>query len=329
MVELEGPEGHISIMDPAPPRLKLLSAFASVYIIWGSTYLAIRIAIETIPPLLMAGIRFMIAGTVMYLWGRLRSNEKPTKVHWKSAAIIGLMLLLIGNGGLSWSEQLIPSGIAALLVAVSPLWFILIDWMQGGVRPTAGVFIGLALGTLGIAILVDPADLVGGGEVSAIGAAVLLGSSICWAFGSFYSRRAVLPSSPALANGMEMLVGGVALLLAGSLAGELKDFHVADITGRSVTAVAYLVVFGSIIGFSSYVWLFRVTTPTRASTYAYVNPVIAVLIGWLVGGEELPARVALAAILIIAAVAAITIFGTRKRSDAMEKLKVGAPEKDG
>lgn len=308
-------------MDPAPPRLKLLAAFASVYVIWGSTYLAIRIAIESIPPLLMAGFRFIIAGTVMYLWGRLRTNEKLTKVHWKSAAIVGLMLLLVGNGGLSWSEQLIPSGIAALLVAVSPLWFILIDWMQGGVRPTAGVFIGLALGTLGIAILVDPADLVGGGEVNAIGAVVLLGSSICWAFGSFYSRKAVLPASPALANGMEMLIGGVALVLVGALVGELKEFHAAHVTGRSLWAVAYLVVFGSIIGFSSYVWLFRATTPTRASTYAYVNPVIAVLVGWLVGGEELPARVVLAAIFIIAAVAAITIFGTRKQSEAMENLK--------
>ncbi len=316
-------------MDPVPPRLKLLSAFASVYIIWGSTYLAIRIAIESIPPLLMAGFRFIIAGTVMYLWGRLRSKERPTKVHWKSAAIIGLMLLLVGNGGLSWAEQVIPSGIAALLVAVSPLWFILIDWMQGGVRPTSGVFIGLALGTLGIAVLVDPADLVGGGEVNAIGAAVLLGSSICWALGSFYSRHAVLPASPALATGMEMLVGGVALLLVGAVAGEYKDLHLADITGRSLMAVAYLVVFGSIIGFSSYLWLFRATTPTRASTYAYVNPVVAVLIGWFVGGEELPARVAFAAVFIIAAVAAITIFGTRKSSDAMQKLKMEAPEKEG
>jgi drug/metabolite transporter (DMT)-like permease len=198
--------------------------------------------------------------------------------------------------------------------------------MQGGVRPTAGVFIGLAFGTLGIAILVDPADLVGGGEVNAIGAVVLLGSSICWAFGSFYSRRAILPTSAALANGMEMLIGGVALLLIGAAVGELKGFDIANVTSRSLSAVAYLAVFGSIIGFSSYVWLFRATTPTRASTYAYVNPVIAVLIGWLVGGEELPARVALAAVLIVAAVAAITIFGTRKQSKAMEKLKLGSTE---
>ena len=305
-------------MHLPPPRLKLLSAFASVYIVWGSTYLAIRFAIETIPPLLMAGFRFLIAGSMMYAWGRLRSKERPTRIHWKSAAIVGLMLLLIGNGGLSWSEQLIPSGIAALLVAVSPLWFILIEWMQGGTRPTAGVFIGLALGTLGIAILVDPADLVGGGEVSALGASVLLVSSVCWAFGSFYSRRAKLPSSPALANGMEMLIGGVGLILVGIFAGEMNDLHLANVTTKSLLAVAYLVVFGSIIGFSSYIWLFRSTTPTRASTYAYVNPVVAVFIGWLVGGEQLPTRVVLSAVLIIVAVAAITVFGTRKSSKALK-----------
>jgi drug/metabolite transporter (DMT)-like permease len=312
-------------MHSSPPRLKLISAFASVYVVWGSTYLAIRLAIETIPPLLMAGFRFIIAGSIMYVWGRVRTKERPTRVHWKSAAIVGLMLLLVGNGGLSWSEQLIPSGIAALLVAVSPLWFILIDWIQGGSRPTAGVFIGLALGTLGIAILVDPADLVGGGEVNALGASVLLASSVCWAFGSFYSRRAKLPSTPALANGMEMLVGGVGLILVGIVTGEMNDLHLAIVTTKSLLAVAYLVVFGSIIGFSSYIWLFHNTTPTRASTYAYVNPVVAVFIGWLIGGEQLPTRVALAAVLIIAAVAAITVFGTRKSSKALETL---APKQD-
>jgi drug/metabolite transporter (DMT)-like permease len=313
-------------MQSHPARLKLISAFASVYIVWGSTYLAIRVAIETIPPLLMAGIRFIIAGSIMYLWGRLRTGERPTRVHWKSAAIVGFMLLLVGNGGLSWSEQLIPSGIAALLVAVSPLWFILIEWMQGGTRPTAGVFIGLALGTLGIAILIDPADLVGGGEVSALGASVLLISSVCWAFGSFYARRAKLPSSPALANGMEMLIGGVGLILVGIATGELSNLHLAIVTTKSLLAVGYLVVFGSIIGFSSYIWLFHNTTPTRASTYAYVNPVVAVFIGWLVGGEQLPTRVVLAALLIIAAVAAITVFGTRKSSKVLETLSTKEKE---
>jgi len=301
--------------------MKLFAAFASVYFIWGSTYLGIRIAIETIPPLLMAGVRFIIAGSLLYLWGLFRGHERPTLAHWKSTAIIGLMLLLIGNGGLSWSEQLIPSGVAALLVAVSPLWFILLEWMQGGIKPTAGVFLGLFLGTFGIVVLIDPANLVGGLSVNILGALVLLGSSICWAVGSLYSRQAKLPSSPSIANGMEMLVGGVGLLVVGTLTGEWSSFNASAVTSRSLFAVAYLIVFGSIIGFSSYVYLLRATTLSRVSTYAYVNPVVAVIIGWLVGGETLGGRVLIAAALIIAAVAAITTLGTRKTSKILEKLK--------
>jgi drug/metabolite transporter (DMT)-like permease len=314
-------------MHPPPSQMKLLAAFASVYFIWGSTYLGIRIAIETIPPLLMAGIRFIIAGSLLYLWGVFRGHERPTFAHWKSTAIIGLMLLLVGNGGLSWSEQLIPSGVAALLVAVSPLWFILLEWMQGGIKPTAGVFLGLFLGTFGIIVLIDPANLVGGMSINILGELVLLGSSICWAVGSIYSRRAKLPSSPALANGMEMLIGGVGLLIVSAVIGEWSAFRPAGITTRSLLAVSYLIVFGSIIGFSSYVWLLRATTPARASTYAYVNPIVAVLIGWLVAGETLSGRVLIAAALIIAAVAAITTLGTKKSSRVLEKLKERKEEK--
>jgi drug/metabolite transporter (DMT)-like permease len=308
-------------MQPPPSQMKLLAAFASVYFIWGSTYLGIRVAIETIPPLLMAGIRFIVAGSLLYLWGVIRGHERPTFAHWKSTAIIGLMLLLVGNGGLSWSEQLIPSGVAALLVAVSPLWFILLEWMQGGIKPTAGVFLGLFLGTFGIVVLIDPANLVGGLSVNIVGALVLLGSSICWAVGSLYSRRAKLPSSPAFSNGMEMLIGGVGLLIVSGVIGEWSSFHPANITTRSLFAVGYLIVFGSIIGFSSYVWLLRATTPARASTYAYVNPIVAVIIGWLVAGETMSGRVLIAAALIIAAVAAITTLGTRKSSQGLEALK--------
>lgn len=315
-------------MQPPPSQMKLLAAFASVYFIWGSTYLGIRIAIETIPPLLMAGIRFIIAGSLLYLWGVFRGHERPTFAHWKSTAIIGLMLLLVGNGGLSWSEQLIPSGVAALIVAVSPLWFILLEWMQGGSKPTAGVFLGLLLGTLGIIVLIDPAELVGGSNINIAGALVLLCSSICWAVGSLYSRRAKLPSSPAFSNGMEMLIGGLGLLIVSAVIGEWTSFHPAVITIRSLIAVGYLIVFGSIIGFSSYVWLLRATTPARVSTYAYVNPIVAVIIGWLVAGEVLSGRVLIAAALIIAAVAAITTLGTRKSLPVQEKLKE-VEKKDG
>jgi drug/metabolite transporter (DMT)-like permease len=305
-------------MQRPTSRQKLIAAFASLYFVWGSTYLGIRFAIETIPPLLMAGIRFLIAGSLMYFWGVLRGHERPTRAHWKTAAIIGLMLLLVGNGGLSWSEQLIPSGVAALIVAVSPLWFVLLEWIHGGVKPTAGVVLGLFLGTLGIVVLIDPANLVGGLSVDIVGALVLLGSSICWAVGSIYSRRASLP---AIANGMEMLMGGVGLLVVGTLTGEWSSFHPSAITMRSVLAVGYLIVFGSIIGFSSFVYVLHSTTPARASTYAYVNPIVAVLIGWSIGGETLGGRILLAAALIIAAVAAITILGTRKNTEVLEKLQ--------
>jgi drug/metabolite transporter (DMT)-like permease len=303
-----------------PPRLKLISAFAAVYLIWGSTYLGIRIAIESIPPFLMAGSRFILAGTLLYAWTRIRGVPPPTLNHWRSAALIGLMLLVIGNGTLSWAEQVIPSGIAALLVAISPLWFVTIEWMQGGIKPSAGVAIGLVLGTFGIMVLIDPADLVGGEDINILGAIVLLLASMCWAAGSIYSRRATLPSSPMLATGMEMLAGGLALVLVSAISGELNTFHLSAVTNRSFAALAYLTVFGSLIAFTSYVWLLRATTPALASTYAYVNPVVAVLIGWLVADEPLYVRILGAAALIIAAVAAITWLGTRESTQSMKHL---------
>lgn len=303
-------------------RLKLILAFAAVYLIWGSTYLGIRIAIESIPPFLMAGSRFVVAGTLLYAWTRLRGEPPPTGVHWKSAAIIGLMLLLVGNGALSWAEQMIPSGIAALIVAISPVWFVTLEWMQGGTRPSAGVGIGLLLGTAGIMVLIDPADLVGGVDVDILGAVVLLLASVCWAAGSIYSRRATLPSSPMLATGMEMLAGGAALLLLSALSGEIRSFQISAVTSRSFLAVVYLTIFGSLVGFTSYIWLLRATTPALASTYAYVNPIVAVLIGWLVADEALNGHIAVSAVLIVGAVAAITALGTRRTTRAMKSLRL-------
>ncbi len=308
-----------------PPRLKLLSAFAAVYLIWGSTYLGIRVAIESIPPFLMAGSRFIVSGTLLYLWSRIRRDPSPTATHWRSAAIIGLMLLVIGNGALTWAEQLIPSGIAALLAAVSPLWFVLIEWIQGGAKPSAGVVVGLVLGTLGVIVLINPASLVGGEGVNILSAMVLVIASICWAGGSLYSRKATLPSSPLLATGMEMLAGGFGLVLLGAISGELTTFQISAVTYRSLGAYAYLTIFGSLIGFSSYIWLLRATTPTLASTYAYVNPVVAVFIGWLVADEVLSGRILAAALLIVAAVAAITVLGTRRSTKTLKQLHIMEP----
>jgi drug/metabolite transporter (DMT)-like permease len=313
-------------MTHPPTRLKIWLAFAAVYVIWGSTYLGIRFAIETIPPLIMAGIRFVAAGTVLYTWTRFRGVPRPTLAHWRSASVIGLLLLLIGNGAVSWAEQVVPSGITALLVAGSPLWFVGLEWMQRGIRPTAGVVVGLMLGSLGIAVLVDPAELVGGQQVDLLGASVLLISSFSWSAGSLYSRRAHLPPSPLLATGMEMLCGGVALLALGVLAGELSGFNLEAVSTRSSLAVAYLTVFGSLIAFSSYIWLLKVTTPALASTYAYVNPVIAVFVGWLLADEPLTGRVLLSAAIIVAAVAIITSAGVLRSSRTIKSLSLKKSE---
>jgi drug/metabolite transporter (DMT)-like permease len=310
-------------MNDSPTRLKIWLAFAAVYLIWGSTYLGIRFAIETIPPLIMAGIRFVAAGAILYVWTRMRGAQRPTLAHWRSATVIGLLLLLIGNGAVSWAEQVVPSGITALLVAGSPLWFVGLEWMQRGIRPTAGVIVGLMLGSLGIVVLVDPAKLVGGQEVDILGASVLVIASFSWSAGSLYSRRAHLPSSPLMATGMEMLSGGIALLAFGLLAGELNGFNVEEVSTRSLLALAYLTVFGSLIAFSSYIWLLKVATPALASTYAYVNPVIAVFVGWLFADEPLTARVLLSAAIIVGAVAIITSTGVLRSSKMIKSLFLG------
>ncbi|MBI2619338.1 MAG: drug/metabolite exporter YedA [Ignavibacteriales bacterium] len=295
-----------------PSRGKIILAFAAVYVIWGSTYLAIRFAVETLPPFLMAGIRFIIAGGFLYTFLRLRGAARPTPIHWKSASIVGAALLLIGNGGVSWAEQFVPSGITALLIAIVPLWFVVLDWWQRGVQPTLAVIGGLILGTVGVLVLVDPAELVGGEAVHLGGAFVLLVATISWAAGSLYSRRAELPSSPLLATAMEMLSGGVMLLIVSAASGELVPMEIPSINPRSWIALGYLVVFGSLVAFSAYIWLLSHVQPTMVSTYAYVNPVIAVFLGWLLGGEIIGERILLAAAMIVGAVALITSFSARR-----------------
>ncbi len=290
-----------------PPMARVLAAFAAVYLLWGSTYLAIRFAIETLPPLLMAGVRFLLAGGVLYAFMRLRGQPAPTRRHWKSAAVIGALLLVCGNGGVTLAERTVPSGVAALLVAMVPLWMVLLEWLRpGGTRPTGRVAVGLAVGFAGMVILVGPSQLAGAGAVHFGGAALVLGGSLAWSIGSIHARRATLPDNAFVATGMEMMCGGVLLLVAGAARGELAGLDPAAFTGRSLAAFAYLVVFGSLVGFTAYIWLLGVSSPARVSTYAYVNPVVAVFLGWLMAGEALTARVLIAAAVIVAAVAVIT-----------------------
>jgi len=300
-------------MDSPSPRIKIIAAFAAVYIFWGGTYLAIRLAVESIPPFFMAGTRFILAGGSLYVWLRLRGAEKPTFSHWKSATIVGFMLLLVGNGGVSWAEQFVPSGIAALLIAFTPFWFVVFEWRSRGIKPTRTMVGGLILGTGGIILLIDPAKLVGGDQVDLLGAFVLLLATVSWAWGSLFSRRAEMPSSPLLATAMEMLSGGILLIILSAVSGDLARLDFSIVTTSSVLSLAYLVVFGSLIAFSSYIWLLKAVRPSLVSTYAYVNPVIAVLLGWLIVDEPLGGRILLATAIIVGAVALITTFNARQK----------------
>lgn len=293
----------------APSRLALASAFAIVYLIWGSTFLAILFAIETLPPFLMASVRFLVAGSLVYAWTRLVSKAAPpSRAQWRGAAVVGVLLLLGGNGLLVWSEQRIPSGVAALLVGTVPCFMALIDWLRpGGARPSRHVVAGLLLGLVGLFWLVGPDALMGGGRVDLLGAAVVVLGSLSWAAGSIYSRHVATPASPFLSTAMQMLAGGAALLLLSTALGEPWTFDAGSVSLRSALGLGYLIVLGSIVAFSAYIWLLRVSTPARVSTYAYVNPVVAVFLGWALADEALTARMLVAAAVIVSGVALITL----------------------
>jgi drug/metabolite transporter (DMT)-like permease len=289
-------------------RARLIAAFAAVYVIWGSTYLAIRFAVQTLPPLLMASARFVIAGLLVLLWARFRDGAAwPNRVEWRVGLISGALLLLGGNGAVSWAEQRVPSGIAALLVAVVPVFMVLLEWIRpGGRRPSAPVFVGVGLGLVGLALLVGPESMRGGSS-SAIGALVLVLGSLSWAAGSLYTKFAPKSSSGTMATGAQMLAGGLTLLAASIVAGEPSHLDLAHASTESLVAFVYLLTFGSLIGFTAYVYLLSHTTAAKASTYAYVNPVVAVLLGWAIGHETVTKRTVLAAAVILAGVAIITV----------------------
>lgn len=290
-------------------RLKLILALAAVYVVWGSTYLAIRYAVETLPPFSMAGVRFLIAGGLLYGWARLRGTPRPAPVHWRSAAVIGGLLLLGGNGIVVWAEQFVDSGLTALLVSTTPLWMVLLHWLfQGGSRPGPRLIAGLVLGFVGVALLAKP----GSGQVEPLAALLLVFASLCWAGGSIYSRRAPLPSSPLLGTGMEMIAGGVLLTLAGLVAGEPWRFDPAAVSAASFAGFVYLILFGSLVGFTAYIWLLKAAPPSLASTYAYVNPMVAVLLGWAFANEPVTSQTLLSGAVIVAGVALISTASARK-----------------
>jgi drug/metabolite transporter (DMT)-like permease len=298
---------HLNDVRKHASRGQILAAFAAIYLVWGSTYLAISYAVQTIPPFLMGGMRFVVSGALLYLWARSRGAPKPTRLHWRNAVIAGGFLLLGGNGAVVWAEQFVPSGLTALLVSILPFWLVIIEWVRPPRRrPSSAVLGGLILGFVGIIVLVGPAEMGGHGEVNPLGALVLILGSLSWAIGSFWSRDAQLPESGLLTTGMEMLGGGVLLLVVGVVAGEVSQFDVHRISGASMAGLVYLVTFGSLLGFTSYIWLLDKVSPARLGTYAYVNPIVAVLLGWAIAGEKLSIRTGVAAAIVICAVALIT-----------------------
>jgi drug/metabolite transporter (DMT)-like permease len=303
--------------------LAIWIALVSVWIVWGSTYLAIRFAVETIPPFLMAGTRFLIAGGVLYIWRRLAGDTAPARVEWRSAAIVGSLLLLGANGGVSWAEQYVVSSVAALLVALAPMWMVVIDGIiPAGQRPNRWAVLGVMIGFSGVVLLVGPAQLTGlQGDVDPIGAGVLVVASFLWASGSIYNRGAQLPKSPLLGTGMQMLAGGAGLILLGTLIGEWGRLDMASITLQSLLGLGYLIVFGSWVGFVAYIWVLRAAPTPLVATYAYVNPLVAILVGNLIGAEPITTRLLVAAAIIVTSVAIITITQPIRR----KRNKIIAP----
>jgi drug/metabolite transporter (DMT)-like permease len=291
----------------AAPTGLVVAAFAAVYLIWGSTYLGIRFAIETIPPFMMGGARFLLAGLILYGWLRFKGVSVPGGFHWRNAAIVGALLPGVGNGGVNWAEQKVPSGITALLIAVTPLWFALLDWLRPrGARPRLQTIAGIVIGFVGVVMLVGSRDILRRNAIEPAGAMALMLASFCWAGGSLYARYTPKPEFPLMGVALQMITGGALLFLAGVLTGEGSAFSRSTVSARSVMAFIYLTLIGSLVGFTAYSWLLKVSTPARISTYAYVNPVIAVFLGWALGGETLTARILWAATVIVLGVIIIT-----------------------
>jgi drug/metabolite transporter (DMT)-like permease len=315
----------------APNRSRIILAFTAVYLIWGSTYLTILLAIRSIPPFLMAGTRFIISGIIMYSVARWSGAPKPAVNSWKSAVIIGACLLLGGNGGVTLSEKWVPTGLAALLVATVPIYIALLGWLSGkSPRPSLIMWLGLIGGFIGVGVLAAPAfsaPAEGGHHGFAIGVTVLLVGSLMWSIGSLYSRHASSASSLFVASGQQMISGGALLFLTGLLLGETKTFSVSDVTPTSIGAFVYLVLIGALIGYTAYFYLLRHCDPAKVATYAYINPIVAIILGRLFLHEPLTVRTLVGAGLIIGSVAIVItaqqIRAMRTRELATEFAEAG------
>ena len=304
--------------------LTVLLSFAAVYFLWGSTFFAIRVGIESFPPLLLAGLRHLSVGIVFYPLFRKITGERPTAAQWRTALVTGVALLLLGNGTVSWAEKTIPSGITALLVATVSLWMVLLDWLRpGGNLPGPRVIAGFLLGFAGMFLLVGPKHLGGADRLNPIATIAVILASLAWAFGSIYARHHPVPHSALLGVAMQTLAGGTALVLSSVITGELRGFHLSATTTRSWLALIYLAVFGSGIGLSAYAYILKHSTASRVATYAFVNPVVALFLGWAFASEPLSLRTFMASGIILAAV--LLVITARKSTSPAAQDTLPAP----
>ena len=296
-------------------RVKVAAAFLAVYIIWGSTYLAIRIVEESLPPFFMAGTRFVLAGVIIYALCRLRGPVHESKSDWGRAFAVGGLMLLCGHGAVIYAEQWVPSGLTSLLVGTVPLWMALMDWLWNRHKPSPRVAGGLALGFAGVILLAGGFEGLGASSVDVAGATIIVFGALLWANGSLYSRSAKFPNLGLLGTGLEMVAGGALLLVASMVTGEWSRIRLDLVSARSLGAWVYLVVFGSLVGFTCYIWLLKMVSTARASTYAYVNPIVAMFLGWALANEPITTRNIVAAVIILASVVVITTYQKQEKND--------------
>lgn len=290
-----------------PPAWRLLLAFAIIYVVWGSTYLAIRIGVREIPPFLMAGLRFTVAGVIMWTWMRARGTPSPTLREWRDASILGTLMFLIDYACLFWAEQRVPSGIAAVILAMIPVCITLLEiTFLRTQRLTLRLATGLAIGIIGVMVLMNPSASLGEAPLDRRGVIALLVSCCGWSIGTIVTKRLTLPASKPMSAAAQMLSGGVQLLVLAAIAGEFTHFRPPNISVAAWSSLLYLIIAGSIIGYTAYVWLLHYESPTKVGTYAYVNPVVAVILGATLGGETLGRRTILGTAFILVSVAAIT-----------------------
>lgn len=297
------------------PRLRIILGFATIYLIWGSTYLAIRFAVDTIPPFTLAGVRFLLGGAALYGWAMYRGSCRPEPRHWIYTLILGLLMAVGGTGFVTWGEMTVPSGLAALIVSLVPFWIVLADWLRpGGVRPSRWVIAGVTLGFGGMLFLINPTDMGGIAEIDKGGAAIIVLATMLWATGSVYSRHAPQPESHALSAGMQMLGGGVVLLLMGAFTHEWQALDIDAVSARSALSVLYLASFGT-FAYGVYLWLMKTVQPAKVATYAYVNPVIALFLGQMLAGESVSGRTLVcSAVIIIAVLMVVTAKSAGKET---------------